>query len=91
MVFWGRARRLGWADTTVQNGFLQPNSRARRRFDLGAAGADMKGLDFKSVMPMIRDAGKSQYDSVYGAPGIHNQRAVIDGDHKMPESTTLSG
>jgi choline-sulfatase len=43
----------------------------------------MKGLEFKSVMPMVRDADKSQYESVYGAFGMKEQRAVIDGDHKM--------
>jgi choline-sulfatase len=50
---------------------------------LDLAGADMKGLEFKSVMPMVRDADKSQYESVYGAFGMKEQRAVIDGDHKM--------
>ena len=50
---------------------------------LDLAGADMKDLEFKSIMPMIKDAGKSQHDAIYGAFGQNSQRAVIAGDHKM--------
>jgi choline-sulfatase len=50
---------------------------------LDLAGADTAKVDFKSVMPLVRGERKTQYESIYGAFTLKNQRAIIDGDHKL--------
>lgn len=50
---------------------------------LDLAGADAAGVDFKSVMPLIRNERKIQYESIYGAFAAKSQRAVIEGDTKL--------
>lgn len=50
---------------------------------LDLAGADAAGVDFKSVMPLVRNERKIQYESIYGAFEAKSQRAVIDGDDKL--------
>lgn len=59
---------------------------------LDLTGADLSKIDFKSVMPLIKGERKTQYESIYGAFTNTNQRAIIDGDHKLilyPESGTV--
>jgi choline-sulfatase len=59
---------------------------------LDLADADTKDIDFKSVLPLIKDARKTQYETIYGAFTTKNQRAVIDGNHKLvlyPTSKTV--
>lgn len=50
---------------------------------LDLAGADTAGLDFRSVMPLVRGERQTQYGSIYGAFAAKHQRAVIDGHHKL--------
>ena len=49
---------------------------------LELAGADAREVEFRSVLPLIRGERKIQYDAIYGAY-MKNQRAVIEGDHKL--------
>ena len=50
---------------------------------LDLAGADAKEVEFKSVLPLLKDTAKPPHESIYAAYGPKAQRAVIDGDHKM--------
>lgn len=50
---------------------------------LELAGADREGIDFKSVLPLVKGERKVQYETIYAAFSARSQRAVIDGDHKM--------
>jgi len=50
---------------------------------LELAGADRDGIDFKSVMPLIKGGGDVHHAGIYSAFGRRDQRAVIDGSHKM--------
>lgn len=50
---------------------------------LELAGADNEGVDFTSVLPLVKGERKVQYQTIYGAFTARGQRAVIDGDHKM--------
>lgn len=50
---------------------------------LELAGADREGIDFKSVMPLIAGKSNDRHEGIYAAFGPRDQRAVIDGGHKM--------
>jgi len=43
---------------------------------LDLAGADAQGIDFKSVLPLVKDAGRIQYETLYGAFAAKNQREI---------------
>lgn len=58
---------------------------------LEVAGADSSGLDFKSLLPLIRGGGVDQSPAIYAAYAPDRQRAVIDGILKLilyPEDHT---
>ena len=58
---------------------------------LDLAGADATGVDFKSVMPLVRKERTEQYGAIYGAFEAKSQRAITMGDHKLilyPSSRT---
>ena len=58
---------------------------------LELAGADGSGIDFRSLMPLLRGETTSHHGSIYAAMFPDAQRAVIDGDHKLilyPQSRT---
>lgn len=50
---------------------------------LDIAGADREGIDFKSLLPLMKGDAKKHYDAIYGAYEIGSQRAVIDGKDKL--------
>jgi choline-sulfatase len=50
---------------------------------LELAHADTKGLDFRSLLPLLHDKKEKHYDAIYGAFTATHQRAVIDGTHKL--------
>ena len=58
---------------------------------LDLAGADRTDIDFRSLMPLLRDGKTEHHGPIYAAMFPKAQRAVIDGDHKLilyPESRT---
>lgn len=50
---------------------------------LELAQADAKGIDFRSLLPLIRGENEKHYDAIYGAFTTTHQRAVIVGEHKL--------
>ncbi len=50
---------------------------------LDIAGADREGIDFKSLLPLMKGDAKKHYDAIYGAYEMGSQRAVIDGKDKL--------
>ncbi len=50
---------------------------------LELAGADAQGIDFKSVLPLLRDGAGESYDAIYGAYMDGRQRSIVVGHHKL--------
>jgi len=50
---------------------------------LELAGAENNGVEFRSVLPLVKEERARPHESIYGAYGQRAQRAVIDGNHKM--------
>ena len=49
---------------------------------LELAGASLQGIDFKSLLPMIRGETNQSYESIYGAYTTH-QRMITHDHHKL--------
>jgi choline-sulfatase len=50
---------------------------------LELAGVDLpEGIEFKSLLPMIRGERDQNYDRIYGAY-THRQRMLVEGDYKL--------
>ena len=50
---------------------------------LDLAGADADGVDFKSILPLLRGGASESYDAIYGAYLDRRQRSIVAGDHKL--------
>ena len=50
---------------------------------LELANADTKGIDFRSLLPLLHGQNEKHYDAIYGAFTATHQRAVIDDTHKL--------
>jgi choline-sulfatase len=58
---------------------------------LDLAGADRSGIDFRSLLPLLRGEPGDHDGVIYAAMFPKAQRAIIEGDHKLvlyPESST---
>ncbi len=50
---------------------------------LELAGANASGVEFRSVLPLVRGERSTQYDAIYGAYMPDRQRAVVVGQDKL--------
>ncbi len=57
---------------------------------LELAGADATAIDFRSVMPLVRNERQQQYERIHAMYMRQAQRAVIEGDWKLIEYPTSS-